>query len=38
MQIDSNNLLNPITYEMNTPDEINTIINSYTTYGKVDNI
>jgi len=34
MQIDSDNLLNPISYEVNSPTEVNTIINSYTTYGK----
>jgi len=34
MKIDSENVLSPISYEMNSPTEINTITNSYTTYGK----
>lgn len=37
MQVDSGNYLNPITYDVNSPKEINTVINPYTTYGKVIN-
>lgn len=34
MQVDSHNLLQPVSKVMNTPSEINSVINSYSTYGK----
>ncbi len=38
MQIDSHNQLQPVSMTMNTPAEINAVINSHSTYGKVNTL
>ena len=38
MQIDSHNQLQPVSLTMNTPAEINAVINSHSTYGKVNTL